>query len=142
MRLNEAKCRVQRGSRDRVILKEFAKGPTPWQDAQLDGGELKRLRWLQEILVRQRRRTVASSAGDLPQGFFLSCLKLGAAERKERLVPKTGNPHRIGPAEAAAAATVGKSAWICACKICIQEIVKAPPRKDKCRSIEWSPASH
>jgi len=39
MRLIEAKCRVERGNRNRVFLGEFVIGPTPGQDAQLDGDD-------------------------------------------------------------------------------------------------------
>jgi hypothetical protein len=39
-----AKCRVERGKRNRVFQEEFGIEPTPGQDAQLDGVTLKTLR--------------------------------------------------------------------------------------------------
>jgi hypothetical protein len=44
MRLIDANCRVERGKRNRVFQEEFRIGPTPGQDAQLDGTTLKTLR--------------------------------------------------------------------------------------------------
>jgi hypothetical protein len=44
MRPIGAKCRVERGKRNRVFQEEFGIGPTPGQDAQLDGVTLKTLR--------------------------------------------------------------------------------------------------
>jgi hypothetical protein len=44
MRPKGARCRVERGERNRVFQKEFKIGPTPGQDAQLDGVPQKTLR--------------------------------------------------------------------------------------------------
>jgi len=44
MRLIGAKCQMERGERNRVFQEEFVIGPTPGQDAQLDGVTLKTLR--------------------------------------------------------------------------------------------------
>jgi len=44
MRPKGAKCRVERGKRTYEFQEEFGIGPTPGQDAQLDGVILKTLR--------------------------------------------------------------------------------------------------
>jgi hypothetical protein len=44
MRPIGAKCRVERGERNRVFQEEFGIEPTPGQAAQLDGGAPKTLR--------------------------------------------------------------------------------------------------
>jgi hypothetical protein len=44
MRLIDAEYRVEGGKRTRVLQEEFGIGPTPGQDAQLDGVTLKTLR--------------------------------------------------------------------------------------------------
>jgi len=66
MRPMKANCRVERGKRNRVLLEEFGIGPTPGQDAQLDGDDEKRHHELEEIFDGPGRTAATSFVGDLP----------------------------------------------------------------------------